>query len=63
MPTTYARNLTLPKTLFFLFGPRATGNDLATPGSFVDRGGMVRLISARRATSNERQDYQEGTRL
>ena len=30
---------------------------------FAERGRTVRLISARRATRNERQDYQEGTRL
>ena len=30
--------------------------------SFAERGQTVRLISARRATRNERQDYQEGTR-
>jgi uncharacterized DUF497 family protein len=30
--------------------------------SFTERRGAVRLISARRATRHERQDYEEGTR-
>ncbi|MFY9341305.1 MAG: BrnT family toxin [Planctomycetota bacterium] len=44
-----------------LVGHSARGRLLLV--SFTERGRTVRLISARRATRNERQDYQEGTRL
>jgi len=30
--------------------------------SFIERPGVIRLISARRATRHERQDYEEATR-
>ncbi len=44
-----------------LVGHSARGRLLLV--SFVERGRTVRLISARRATRNESQDYQEGTRF
>ncbi len=31
-------------------------------GSFVERGDSVRIVSARRATKNERNDYEEAKR-